>query len=221
MMDQFNVISLREQVYNHLRHLMAAGDLVPGSPINITRLAKQFGISKTPLRDALIHLEVEGFVTILPRRGVLVNTLDISDVKQAYETVGMVEASIVLDNFEKITLNHIDELEALNRKMISDIKKNDFSRLFKTNLLFHDVYLSLSDNEMLKKFILPIKHRLYVFPPQNYLQEWELSNCKEHQDFISCLKNGNADKAADILKNVHWSFEFQKDFIKKFYHMES
>jgi DNA-binding GntR family transcriptional regulator len=217
MEDQLNILSLREQVYTYLRKLMTLGDLVPGSPVNIGEIAGHLGISKTPLRDALIHLEVEGFVTILPRRGVRVNLLELTDVKNAYDAVGMVEASIVLECFEKFRPYHISKLEKLNEIMMSDIKKNDFSRLFTTNLEFHDAYLDVSENELLKKFIRPIKHRLYDFPRQNYISEWEMRNCREHQQFIDHLKTGNAKEAAKIIREVHWSFDFQKKYIEKFY----
>ncbi len=220
MDDQLNILSLREQVYAYLRKQMTLGTLVPGTTINIGEIASQLGISKTPLRDALIHLEIEGFVTILPRRGVRVNMLELSDVKNAYDTIGMVEASIIMDCFEKIKPSHISKLEKLNEIMISDIKNNDFKRLFNTNLQFHDVYIDISDNDLLKNFILPIKQRLYDFPRQNYINEWEMKNCKEHQVFIDYLKTGNAKAAAKTLKDAHWSFDFQKNFIKQFYHMD-
>lgn len=219
MEEQFNVISLREQVYDYLRKQMTLGSLIPGSTINIGKIASQLGISKTPLRDALIHLEVEGFVTILPRKGVRVNTLNIRDVEKAYDAIGMVEASIVLHCFEKITTTHISTLEKLNDKMIADIRQNDFKKLFKTNLQFHDVYIEISDNDLLKKFIRPIKHRLYDFPRQNYIAEWELRNCEEHRQFIDQLKKGDPKGAAETLKDVHWSYGVQEDFIKKFYNM--
>ncbi len=220
MQGQLNVLSLREQVYAYLRNQMSLGVLLPGSTINIGKMASQLGISKTPLRDALIHLEVEGFVTILPRRGVCVNVLELKDVKNAYTAIGMVEASIVMDCFDRIEPSHISKLEQLNQTMILDIEKNDFTRLFSTNVEFHDVYLDISKNDLIKKFILPIKQRLYDFPRQNYINEWEMENCKEHQQFIDYLKQGKPQKAAKVLKDVHWSFEYQKNFIKKFYKMK-
>jgi len=221
LIGQLDVLPLREHVYAYLRQQMNLGALTPGSTINIKEIANHLGISNTPLRDALIQLEIEGFVTILPRRGVRVNILELKDVKNAYDAIGMVEASIVQDCSEKIGASHISKLEKLNRIMISDIEKNDFRRLFKTNLEFHDVYINVSGNELLKKFILPIKHRLYDFPRHNYDGEWEMRNCLEHQDFIENLKTGNSKKAASILKDAHWSFEYQEHFIRKFYNMES
>ena len=111
------------------------------------------------------------------------------------------------------------KLERLNDKMMADIQKDDFHELFNTNLEFHDVYINLSDNDLLKKFIFPIKHRLYDFPRQNYIAEWEMRNCREHSQFISCLKAKDPRGAADSLKKVHWSFEFQEDYIRQFYKM--
>ena len=206
MKDQLNVLSLREQVYTYLRKQMNLGALVPGTTINITKIAKQLGISKTPLRDALIHLEVEGFVTILPRRGVCVNVLELCDVKNAYNAIGMVEASIVIECFEKIKPSHILKLEELNEIQIQDVEKDDYSQLFNTNIQFHNVYLDISNNELIKKFILPTKQRLYDFPRQNYIKEWETRNCKEHALFITWLKKRNPEKAANVLKDIHWSF---------------
>ena len=70
-----NVKSLREQVYEYIRDQMMTGHILPNTTLNLNQISDHLGISKTPLRDALIRLEVEGFVTIMPRRGVVVNAL--------------------------------------------------------------------------------------------------------------------------------------------------
>ena len=217
MKPLLNVSSLREQVYEYLKNEMITGGLLPGSTINLNKIADQLGISKTPLRDALIHLEQEGFVTILPRRGVMVNALCLNDVRHAYDAIGIIEAAIVADTFERIRPSHIQRLERLNDQMRQDVKNDNFSSLFKTNIAFHDVVNNLSDNLLLKKFILPIKHRLYDFQGQSYIQAWELRNCDEHQQYIECLKQGNPEEAAKVLKDVHWSYQVQEAFIKQFY----
>jgi DNA-binding GntR family transcriptional regulator len=200
---------------------MNQGELLPGSTINIGEIASQLGISKTPLRDALIHLELEGFVTILPRRGVKVNKLTIEDVQQAYDAIGLAEGFIVRQCIDKFTSTHIQELEKLNLQMREDINNDNFSKLFAHNLAFHNIYLDVSSNQMLKKFIMPIKHRLYDFPRKNYIKEWELRNCGEHDQLISYLKDGDGRRAASVLQDTHWSFEAQKDFILSFYNEPS
>ena len=212
--------SLSEQVYLHLRRQMNNGGLTPGSTINIGEIAEQLGISKTPLRDALIHLECEGFVTILPRRGVLVNELTIEDVMNAYDAIGLAESHMIRKNIDNISALQIKKLEVLNEKMNSEILSGEFSNLFESNLEFHNTYLAVSSNSLLKKFILPIKHRLYDFPRHNFIAEWELRNCAEHEQFIRCLKKKDGEGAARVLKDVHWSFETQKKYIYQFYDMK-
>ena len=141
MNGELEFSSLSDQVYSYLRRQMNQGTMLPGSTIHIGDIANQLGISKTPLRDALIQLECEGYVEILPRKGVRVNKLRIQDVKNAYDAIGLVEAFIVTSCIDKITPIHIAQLEELNETMISDIKRDDFSTLFSTNLQFHNVYI--------------------------------------------------------------------------------
>ena len=219
MNQKLNVTSLSEQVYDYLLEQMNKGVFLPGSTINISKLSEQLGVSKTPLRDALIHLELENFVTILPRRGVRVNVLTIQDVKNAYELIGSLEATVVMQCFGLITEKHIAKLEKLNAEMLEQIEGNNFERYFRSNLAFHNIFLDLSDNELIKKTILPVKQRLYEFPTKVYIGEWEKGNCGEHQQFIDCLKKKDPQGAASILQDVHWSYKVQEDYILKFHTM--
>ncbi len=219
MNQKLNVTSLSKQVYDYLLEQMNSGAFLPGSTINISKFSEQLGVSKTPLRDALIHLELEGFVTILPRRGVRVNVLTLQDVKNAYELIGCLEATVVLQCFELMTADHITKLEELNAKMLEMIKADNFEYYFKANITFHNVFMELSDNELIKKTILPVKQRLYEFPAKVYISEWEKRNCGEHRQFIDCLKKKDPKGAASVLKNIHWSYTVQEDFILKFHTM--
>ena len=75
-----NVKSLKEQVYEYLRDQMRHGGILPGSAIDMEETSRKLGVSKTPLRDALLQLETEDFVTILPRRMVVVKALTEKDI---------------------------------------------------------------------------------------------------------------------------------------------
>ena len=214
---RLNLTSLREQVYHYLREEMHSGRLMPGSSLNLNEISQELGVSKTPLRDALIQLETEGLVQILPRRGVRVNRLSLRDVKNAYEIVGLLESGVVLDVFDRITAKHIQRLEDLNNRMRQAVMDQDFDGYYQQNLDFHDVYLNLSDNEALRRLLAPIKRRLYDFPRRGYLKEWELRNCDEHDQFIENLRRGENEEAASLLREVHWSFQVQEKYIREFY----
>src|SRR5918996_389306 len=87
--------SLREDVYNHLRTLMNQGRLRPGSYLDLNALEKEIGISRTPLRDALLRLECEGFVEIHNRKGVRIAELTLDRIRDIYEILGALESAVL------------------------------------------------------------------------------------------------------------------------------
>lgn len=216
-----NAKSLREQVYDILRQELQSGQLVPGSAINITEISQRLGVSKTPLRDALIQLEVEGFVTILPRRGVLVNKLSEDEIRSYYEVLGALESAVVLMHFKQIGRVELRKMDQLNHDMREAIERGDFGTYYDLNLNFHEVFLNLSDNAVLQRVILPMKRRLYDFPRRGYIAEWEIRNCDEHQAFLDAIRGGDAEGAARVLREVHWSYAFQEAYIRQFYFSEA
>ena len=85
---QSNFHLLRTQVYEHLREKLKNQNIKPGSFVTINQLSSQLGINRTPLRDALLQLQVEGFVTFLPQRGIQINELSRKDLEDIYEILG-------------------------------------------------------------------------------------------------------------------------------------
>ena len=212
-----NLESLCEQVYQFLRKEMQNGKLLPGLNIDVKKISQQLGVSKTPIRDALIQLQVEGFVTILPRRGIRVNALTLRDVKNLYEVIGPLEASVIISVFHKLDQIKIAKMEQINSEYRQAILTEDFEHIYSLNLAFHEVFLRLSDNLELRRIIKPLKERLYDFPRRGYLLEWELRNLDEHQQLVDFIKKGDRDAAGSILRDVHWSYVVQEEFIRKFY----
>jgi DNA-binding GntR family transcriptional regulator len=212
-----NMKSLREQVYDYLRDEINNRKILPGASLNLNQISEQLGISKTPLRDAIIQLEIEGFVTILPRRGVTVKKLTLAEVKDAYEVVGALEGSVILNVFDKIESSHVTQMEKLNSAQREALEREDYDSYYKANLAFHGVFLNLSENKTLLQMITPFKQRLYDFPRRGYVKEWELNNCNEHQKFIELIKQKDRQGAAGVIRDVHWSFAVQEKFIRRFY----
>ncbi len=213
--------SLREQVYEYLRGELQAGRLVPGTYINLNDISAQLGISKTPLRDAIIQMECEGFVTILPRRGVVVNRLTLEEIRNVLEIVGALESAVILSVFDRITPDHLEKMARINADMrrIMDARKTrrfDY-HYYRLNNAFHEVFLDLSSNTSLRRIIRPIKQRLYDFPRPAYIPRWELINCDEHDQLIRFIREGKREEAARLWRNSHWSFEAHKEFIREFY----
>jgi DNA-binding GntR family transcriptional regulator len=213
-----NIKSLKEQVYEYLREQMRRGDIMPGSAIDMEETSKKLGVSKTPLRDALLQLEMEEFVTILPRRMVVVNSLTKDDIRNYYEIIGSLESMALLNAFERLKASDIEAMQKLNSDMKDSIAANDFDLYYERNLAFHNTFLNLCGNDSLVKLVNNLKKRLYDFPrPQGFVKEWEESSILEHQALIDLLRKGRGQEAANHVRDVHWSFKVQEGFVGKYY----
>ena len=213
-----NIKSLKEQVYDYLREEFRMHKLKPGAIINMDITSKELGISKTPLREALLQLEMEGFVTIVPRRGIYVNSLTIKEIREFYQVIGAMEGAAVLECAEKMKKEDIDKMARYNDEMNKAIDNGNFDLFYEKNLSFHNTFINLTKNETLIKIVNNLKKRLYDFPrPEKWIKEWEEASTKEHAQLVEHLQSGDFAKAAQYIQHVHWSFKTQEGYIKKYY----
>jgi len=217
-----NLKSLKEQVYEYLRIQMEKGKIRPGSTINMDETSRKLGVSKTPLRDALFQLETEGFISVLPRRGVVVNPLTMEDIKEYYEIIGALESTALLSAFDKLKKEDIERLRAANREMEEAIRNDNFNLYYRKNLKFHNTFLDLCQNSSLVRIVNNLKKRLYDFPRQEgFVKSWEVASIKEHKQLVDLIDRGKREEAADFIRDVHWSYKVQEKFIKDYYSQAS
>jgi DNA-binding GntR family transcriptional regulator len=216
--SDLDITSLAETVYEDLKRRLNSGDLRPGQFIDLSALGRELGMSRTPLRDAMIRLELEGFVTVYPRRGVMVFDISLTDIRDIYQIIGALESSVV----ERLTLrfrgSDADKMDGFRKRMEDNLAADDFDDYYAANLAFHDVYLDLSDNADLVRTVRTLKERLYDFPRRNqYVKEWELDSTAEHAEIVARLRAGDFKAAAAYVKDVHWNFEVQERYIRTYY----
>jgi DNA-binding GntR family transcriptional regulator len=209
--------SLREQVYTYFCELMKKGELIPGKYINQTEICNELNISKAPLRDALIQLETEGFVSILPRRGVIINPLSLEDVANAYQILGGLESVALEQAFDRLEPSHLEEMERINAELFHRLQKGLFDEYYALNNELHNIFIDLAENASLEGIVTPLKQRLYDFPLRPYIVEWEEENLREHERLIVSIKKRNIRAAMDILRYEHWNAELHQEGIKAFY----
>jgi len=213
-----NIKSLKEQVYDYLRDQLRRGEILPGSAINLDETSQKLGVSRTPLRDALLQLGSEGFVTIYPRRGVIVNLLSLEDIKNYYQIIGALESTAILQAFDKIGESELQAMEGIIEDMKRAIESDDFDLYYDKNLSLHDVYLTLCGNENLVRIVRTLKRRLYDFPRQRgFVKEWELASIAEHVELLQLLKLRKAAEATAYVRDVHWSYKVQEKYVTQYY----
>jgi len=210
--------SLAENVYLELKSRLNRGLLRPGEFIDQRALGKELGMSRAPLRDALIRLELEGFVTVYPRRGVMVSPLDLPAIRDIYEILGALEGAAAVHASARFTAGEADRMDALLEAMDSALARDDFDSYYAANVAFHDVYIALSTNAVLKRQVRILKERLYDFPRRAaFVKEWETASMKEHRELAARFKTGDFAGAATWVRDVHWSFAVQERFIRAYY----
>lgn len=215
---RLNTTSLRAQVYEVLRADLEAGGLAPGQTISLDQVAERLGVSRTPLREALLRLELEGFVTIRPRSGVVVRTLDERDIRNLYQMIGALEASVLTAEHDRLTPAGIAAMRSANDAMRAALAADDFDRYYAANLALHDGYLRLSRNAELVHQVTVMKQRLYDFPRKRaFVKEWEEVSTGEHDAIVGALERGDYGEAARLVRDVHWSFVVQERFIRRYY----
>ena len=194
---------LRTQVYEYLRNELKAENLKPGMFISMNQIMKNLGISRTPLRDALLQLQTEGFVTFLPQRGIRINELSQQDIEDLYEMLGALDSRVLLAVFDKIGSFEIKKMKTLNQEMRKNISGSTFARYWDLNSDFHNVYLNLSSNRPILKQINIIRQRLFEFGKKDWIHKMREMNHREHLIMIEMIEKGNAVQAADYMRDVH------------------
>jgi DNA-binding GntR family transcriptional regulator len=213
-----NTKSLKEQVYEYLQQQFQKQKLKPGATIDMNAFSQKLGISKTPLRDALIQLEMEGFVTISPRRGIFVNHLTLDDIRDIYQVIGALESSAVIRAQAGLDDADLGRMKKLNDEMRQALDKDNFDLFHKKNVEFHTTFLDAAQNPTLIRMVNTLKKRLYDFPRQaNWIKEWELSSIQEHRHFVDLLCAAKFREAAAYIHDIHWSFATQEKFILRYY----
>jgi len=214
------VKSLKELVYDYLGRQLSEGGIRPGEAINLDATSRRLGVSKTPLREALIMLEMEGFVTISPRRGIFVRGLGREEIRDIYQVIGALESTAMLESADRFGQAQAVRMQSLNRRMQEALARDDFNEYYARNLDFHSTYLELPGNQVLLRTITVLKKRLYDFPRQTgFLKEWEEASILEHQRIAELAAAGDFRAAADYIREVHWSFRVQERFIDRYYQL--
>jgi DNA-binding GntR family transcriptional regulator len=215
---ELDITSLSAMVYEDLKRRLNSGVLKPGQFIDLSALGRELGMSRTPLRDAMIRLELEGFVIVYPRRGVMVRILDLAAIRDIYQIVGALEASVVERMALRFRTSDADRMDGHRKAMAESLAADDFDTYYSANLAFHDVYLDLSDNEDLIRHVRTLKERLYDFPRRSeYVKDWELDSTAEHAEITARLRTGDFKGTAAYVRDVHWNFEVQERYIRTYY----
>jgi DNA-binding GntR family transcriptional regulator len=183
--------NLKEAVAAHVRDRILAGELRPGSKIDQDALAESLGVSKLPVREALLQMESEGLVRNIARRGAFVAELEPDDVRDHYYIFGLVSGLAAERAAERLTEDELDELGALVDEMD---EVTDPERLETLNFEFHQLINRAGGSgrqlAILRILAASLPARFYSFT-----EAWPAEARRHHHEILASLRRRDAAAA--------------------------
>jgi DNA-binding GntR family transcriptional regulator len=192
---------MHEEVVARLRHMLLEGEIPPGARVPERDLCEAFGISRTPLREALKVLAAEGLVVLLPNRGARAARLTRKDVQDLFEVCEGLEALAGELACQRITEAEAQAVEALHRAMVEHHRNGDLPQYYRCNRLIHEAIVQASGNSVLASMYESVTARIrrarFVAPmPPTH---WALA-VREHEGILNALLRRDGNALAHILR---------------------
>lgn len=193
-------LPLRDVVFNTLRQAILRGELKPGERLMEIQLANKLGVSRTPIREAIRKLELEGLVLMIPRKGAEVAEITEKSLKDVLEIRRALEDLAVRLACEKITKEELKELKKVGDEFKKVLKSQDITEVAEADVRFHDVIYMATDNPKLIQLLNNFREQMYRFRVE-YLKKDEVRPqlLEEHDEIIKYITEGNKEEAARVV----------------------
>lgn len=193
--------ALYQEVAERLRQRIFAHELTPGTWIDEQKLAEMYGISRTPMREALKVLASEGLVTLKPRRGCYVTEISDQDLDDVFPILAMLEGRCAFEAVQKAKAAQVKKLSALHDALEVAARDSNIDSFFEANQEFHKLIQELAGNRWLVTMIQDLRKvlklsRLHSLSLQGRLQQ----SLEEHRHIMAAIKAGDAAQAE---KHMH------------------
>lgn len=163
--------SLKDLAFQSIREAILAGQLKPGVLHKEQAIANELGISKTPVREALLELSGRGFVTFFPRKGFEINSLTAKNIRDLFELRLVLETAVIRHITSDITKESLKELEAILARDRQAVRDDDRRLILQVNRELHNYFAAMTRNEYLIRSLQNIQD----------LIEWVIAGTLEYR----------------------------------------
>jgi DNA-binding GntR family transcriptional regulator len=192
---------LHDTVVDHLRKLIVESVFAPGAKLNERELCETMGISRTPLREALKVLAVDGLIELSPNRGASVYKMSREEIWETFEFVGGLEAMAGELACERITPEEVTAIKALHHAMLECKAQNDLPGYYSNNQAIHNRITEAARNSVLLETYLSMNRRLQALRLRSNVvpTKWDQA-VDEHWQMIDALDARDGKRLGSILK---------------------
>ncbi|MFY0762522.1 GntR family transcriptional regulator [Metabacillus dongyingensis] len=192
-------VSAKNRAFAQIQEWIIDGTLQPKEKLNDADLAQALGVSRTPIREALQLLNVQGFVEMFPGVGTQVTSVNKEDINKILPPLGVLQALAAELATPVISQESIDSLREINTKFAEAIKKGDFYSALKQDEQFHNIIVENAQNQYITNSISNLQaHVLRLYFHQSII----LTNdsIQEHEAILQAFENKNKEKAASLAR---------------------
>ena len=202
MTERITSQALYMQVADRLRDQIYQRELTPGDAIDEMVLCERFGISRTPLREALKVLNSEGLIELIPRRGSFVRSMDIEELNELFPIMVVLEGLCAREAVENCAVQDLQQLEKMHEKLESLAEQGDIDGYYEQNFVFHQAVQDLSGNKWLQRVIGDLRKVLRLARHMQLTIPGRLeASLEEHRQIMQAFIKNDPDMADRNMQN--------------------
>ena len=184
-----------------IRQAIVDGRVLPGQRLKEEELAQQLGISRTPIREALLVLQTEGLLEATPNRGATVRAYDPADLEEMYDLRAVLESHAARRAATRVNAEQLEGLRASCDRFATLVGGDDLPALVAENGFFHDTILAAADSERLSGMVrqvvaLPLVYKSYVW----YSPAQASASHHYHLQLVKALERGDGERAEIVMR---------------------
>lgn len=197
--DMNEYLPLRDVVFNTLRQAILKGELKPGERLMEIALAERLGVSRTPIREAMRKLELEGLVVMIPRRGAQVANITEKDLNDVLEVRIALENVAIEKACKRMSEEEMGRLWLAAKEFKHTISEGNLVKLAEADVAFHEIIYRASDNKRLIQVLNNLREQIYRYRVE-YLKDAQTRDVlvQEHEELTQAIKDRDVARAQEI-----------------------
>jgi len=191
-----NYKPLRDVVFENLREAILEGKVKPGQRLMEVQLAEQLGVSRTPIREAIRKLELEGLVVMVPRKGAYVADVSFKDILNVLEIRASLESLAASLAAERMTEDELQALEMKSYEFNKALERDDTEAMIQKDVELHDIIYKSTRNDRLISIVESLREQVQRFRVTYITDKNRFTNLTlEHQRIIEAISNRDGEAA--------------------------
>lgn len=194
-------LPLRDVVFQTLREAILRGNIKPGERLMEIQLSQQLGVSRTPVREAIRMLELEGLVNMTPRKGAAVAAISEKSLRDVLEVRCALEELSVRLACERMSWEQFEKLRTANIKFAQSAEEEDITVIARSDEAFHDIIYYSTDNDKLILLLNQLREQMYRYRLEHIkIKERRSLLIREHQEIIDALRDRDSQTAVLVMR---------------------